>query len=82
MSSPSASLVLRRDCPSLTGELREELIYRWNITASEAAAINALIREWGEEPNNKMGPGQRARELRRRIETLIGEMRAPLRAVC
>jgi hypothetical protein len=63
----AADFVLTRTCPSLTPGLRAELLEELEITPREAARINALIREWGEEPNGRMDAGARQRNLRERI---------------
>lgn len=62
-----ADQVLTDACPSLTEEFRHELLEDLGISASEAVRINALVREWQDEPNNRMDAAQRQAELRERI---------------
>lgn len=67
----TAYWVLTRDCPSLTPDFREELLSAWEITPREAVLVNALIRAWQEEPNNRQSPRDRQRELAARVVSML-----------
>lgn len=81
-----ARQILRRDCPSLTPDFREELLSTWNLTTDEAGAVNNIIRTWGEEPNNRMDRQARERELQGRIMSwlrarrVVGALAAEVRS--
>lgn len=64
--------VLMASYPSLTEELREELLVVHAITPMQALRINDLVQAWGREPNDRMGPGERKASLRGRILAAIG----------
>ena len=66
-----ADAILTRGCPSLTEELRAELLDA-GLRPWQATKVNALIRVWGAERNNRMGPAERTADLRARIVAELG----------
>lgn len=66
-----ADAALTRSCPSLTPELRAELLDA-GLRPWQAVTVNALIRMWQAEPNNRMDRAGREADLRSRIVAHLG----------
>lgn len=82
MNGRAAVIIGNIDCVSLIAEFRAELVETWDVSESEAVRICALVREWHDEPNNRMTAKDRRADIRTRIVCALTEWRRVSCAGC